>query len=554
MEKFNKIIDKKKVIIWDFDGTIVNLDIDWNNLKKDILDLCDAHNLDCKNETRLNNILTILSNCGLKKQAFQIIDHYESRAQYKVIENTLKIINSLNDKIHCIFSDNLRNTILRILKNIGISDSFKSIISKEDVVNYKPDSDGLKMILNRFDEINHSEVLYIGDSLKDEKVAAECNVDFIKISELLQEPEMRVPFLDLKSQYNQIKEDIQKEINWVLDNTSFILGQKVKDLEDNFALFCGKKYAIAVNSGTSALHLALLVKGIGKGDEVITVPNTFIATAEAISYTGANPVFVDIDETYNIDVLKIEEKINGRTRAIIPVHLFGQPANMDPIIEIAKKHNLIIIEDCCQAHGAKYNEVKVPISDIGCFSFYPGKNLGAYGEGGIIVTDDDEVVRKCMLLRAHGEYPKNTHSVVGHNYRMDGIQGAIVNTKLKYLDTWTEQRVRNAEIYNRLLKGVVDIPRKVDYAKHVYHLYVIRVKKREKLAEFLKSRGIDTGIHYPKPIHLQEAYKELGYGEGSYPVAEKFAKEILSLPIYPELTEKQICYVANTVKKFYENT
>lgn len=551
MERLNKIIEEKKILVWDFDGTIVSLSIEWDNLKKDLLDLCKEHNLVANKEVGLNNILLILIQNNLKQQAFQIIDFYERKAPYKPIKNTLNLITSLKDKTHCILSDNLKNTILKILNEIGISDTFNIIISKEDITQYKPNNQGLKIILNQLKNPNPSDLLYIGDSWKDEEVAADCNIKFINIKDLTSN--IKVPFLDLKSQYNKIKNEIQKEINWVLENSSFILGEKVKELEINFAKYCNKKYAIAVNSGTAALHLALLAKGIGKDDEVITVPNTFIATAEAISYTGAKPVFVDVDETHNIDASKIEDKITSKTKAIIPVHLFGQPANMEPIIEIAKKYNLDIIEDCCQAHGAEYNSKKVPVSDLGCFSFYPGKNLGAYGEGGMIVTDNEETAKKCLVLRTHGEYPKNIHKLIGFNYRMDGIQGAILNAKLKYLDEWTNKRIEIAELYDKLLKDIVNTPKKADYAKHVYHLYVIKVKERDKLAEFLKSKGIDTGIHYPKPIHLQEAYKELGLTPGTYPVAEQFAKEILSLPLYPELTTEQISYVVDEIKEFYEN-
>ena len=362
---------------------------------------------------------------------------------------------------------------------------------------------------------------------------------------------MRVPFLDLKAQYNSIKDELNPEINWVLENTSFILGEKVKNFEESFASYCNKKHCVAVNSGTSALHLTLLAYGIESGDEIITVPNTFIATVEAISYTGAKPILVDIDEsTQTIDVNLIEKAITEKTKAIIPVHLFGQPANLDPIIEIARKHNLIIIEDCAQAHGSEYRGKKVPVTETGCFSFYPGKNLGAYGEGGAVLTNNEEVAKKIIMLRDHGQKEKYHHQYLGYNSRMDGFQGAVLNVKLKHLNKWTEQRREKARLYNQLLLGIADTQKEADYAKHVYHLYVVRVKEREKLAEFLKSKEIDTGIHYPIPIHLQEAYSDLGYKQGDFPISEKITNEILSLPIYPELTEEQIKHVVNSIKEF----
>lgn len=366
----------------------------------------------------------------------------------------------------------------------------------------------------------------------------------------------KVPFLDLKKQYLSIKQEIDDAIKKTIENTAFILGPGVEEFENNFANFCGVKYAVGVNSGTEALHLALLSLGIGSGDEVITVPNTFIATAEAISHTGAKPIFVDIDkENYNMNSDLIKEKITVNTKAIMPVHLFGNPCDMDKINEIAKKHNLFVIEDACQAHGAEYKGRRVgSLSDIAAFSFYPGKNLGAYGEGGIIVTNNEELANKCKLLRAHGEYPKNIHSLVGFNYRMHGLQGAILNVKLKYLDDWNEARRKKAELYNSLLNelGNITIPKINESNKHVFHLYVIRTEKRDELREFLKSKGIDTGIHYLFPIHLQEAYKHLNLKEGDYPIAEKYAKEILSLPIFPELTEEQIGYIADSIKEFYK--
>ncbi len=363
---------------------------------------------------------------------------------------------------------------------------------------------------------------------------------------------MNVPFLDLKAQYNSIKAEIDGAIKEIVDSCAFVLGKSVEDFEKNFAKFCNTKYAVGVNSGTAALHLALLSLGIKQGDEVITTPNTFIATAEAISHCGAKPVFCDIDEdTYNIDPDLIEEKITENTKAIIPVHLYGNPCDMDKINAIAKKHNLFVVEDSCQAHEAEYKGKKTgSLSNIAAFSFYPGKNLGAYGEGGMVVTNNEELASKCRLYRAHGEYPKNTHQVIGYNYRMEGMQGAVLNVKLKYLTQWNEARRKKAEIYSRLLKDIVITPEIGEDNKSVFHLYVVRHKNRDELREFLQKRDIATGIHYLKPIHLQKAYSHLRYKEGDFPVAEKVMKEILSLPIYPELTNERIEYVCDAIKEF----
>lgn len=364
---------------------------------------------------------------------------------------------------------------------------------------------------------------------------------------------MKVPFVNLKAQHDSIKSEISQAIQTTLENSSFILGPLTEEFERNFASYCNSKYCVGVNSGTAALHLALLALGIKKGDEVITVPNTFFATAEAISHTGARPVFIDIEEeSYNMNPELIEEKITSKTKAIIPVHLYGNPCDMDKINIIAKKHNLKVIEDSCQSHGAEYKGKKVPISDTAVFSFYPAKNLGSLGEAGAIVTNNEEIANKCKLLRAHGENPKNIHTLVGYNYRMNGIQAAVLNVKLKYLESWNQERIEKAKFYSDLLKdsGKITIPKVSEYNKHVFHLYVIRHKERDKLREFLKQKDIDTGIHYEKPIHLQQAYFFLGYKPGSLPVAEKVMKEILSLPIYPTITSEQIIYVADSIKEF----
>lgn len=396
---------------------------------------------------------------------------------------------------------------------------------------------------------------------------------------------MNVPFLDLKAQYASIKEEIHAAIDQVLDATAFAGGPFVAQFEKDFASFCGCGQAIGVGSGTEALWLCLLAAGIGPGDEVITVPDSFIATAEAITFCGATPAFVDVDEkTYNLDPNKLEDylkkrskasgvrsqespkpnpmvgalkpeswnlKPGSRPKAVIPVHLFGQPADLDPIMEIAKKYGLLVIEDACQAHGAEYKGKKAgSIGAAGCFSFYPGKNLGAYGEAGAVVTNDPEMAGKIRMIRDHGQSKKYYHGLVGWNDRMDGIQGAVLNAKLKHLPAWNEARRRNARLYNQLLSGVegVILPKEADYAKHIYHIYAIRVPKRDRLMSALGEKGVNCGIHYPIPIHLQEAYRSMGWKKGDFPVAEKCANEFLSLPMYPELTAEQISYVTQQVK------
>ena len=363
---------------------------------------------------------------------------------------------------------------------------------------------------------------------------------------------MKVQFLDLKAQYQTIREDVQSALQQVLDNTAFAGGPFVAQFEKEFALFCKSEQAIGVGSGTDALWLALLGLGIGKGDEVITVPDTFIATAEAISYCGATPVFVDVEEkTYNMDPAMLEAAITPRTKAIIPVHLFGQTADMDPIMEIAKKHGLYVVEDACQAHGAEYKgRMAGSIGDAGCFSFYPGKNLGAYGEAGAVVTNNADLANKMRMIRDHGQSKKYYHGLVGWNARMDGFQGAILSVKLKYLARWNEARRKNGQLYNELLTGRdgIVVPLEAGYAKHVYHIYAIRTQNRDAMINALGEKGINTGIHYPVPIHLQEAYHFLGLKKGSFPVAEKCASEFVSLPMFPELSVEQITYVAQEIK------
>ena len=352
-----------------------------------------------------------------------------------------------------------------------------------------------------------------------------------------------IPFIDLKSQYLSIKEEIQPAISQVLGSTQFILGNEVAALEREFAHYCGADYGIAVNTGTSALHLALLAAGIGLGDEVITTPFTFVATVATIDYTGAKAVFVDIDPvSLTIDVTKIEAAITERTKAIVPVHLYGQPADMDPILEIARRYGLTVIEDAAQAHRAEYKGQRVgSIGDLGCFSFYPGKNLGAYGEGGMVVTNNTKYAHTIDMLRDWGQERKYHHVLKGYNYRMDGLQGAILRVKLRHLDDWTAARRAIAAQYDKLLaKADVITPTVMPYSHHVYHIYAVRSRSRDPLQQQLNDQGIQTGIHYPIPVHLQPAYADLGYKIGDFPHSELAAKEVLSLPMYAELTPEQI--------------
>ena len=366
-----------------------------------------------------------------------------------------------------------------------------------------------------------------------------------------------IPFVDLKAQYDSIKDEIDNTIQNVINNTSFIMGEELKKFEEEFAWFCDVKYAIGVANGSDALILALRACGIGKGDEVITVPHTFISTAEAISNVGGKVVFVDIEpKTYTIDVSEIEEKINKKTKAIIPVHLYGQPADMDPIMELARKYNLKVIEDAAQAHGAEYKGEKVgSIGDVGCFSFYPGKNLGAYGDAGMVITNNERIAEKIKLLRNHGRISKKyEHDIEGYSSRLDNLQAAILRVKLRHLNKWNDMRRKNAKRYNKLLSEMDDIivPYEADYSKHVYHLYVIRAEGRDKLRGELKSKGIATGIHYPIPLHLQPAYIYLGHKRGDFPVTEKASQEILSLPMFAELSEDQIVEIVKLIRNYYK--
>lgn len=364
-----------------------------------------------------------------------------------------------------------------------------------------------------------------------------------------------IPFLDLKTQYLSIKEEIDAAIFKVLESSQFILGEEVRALEEEFAHYCYANYAVAVNTGTSALHLALLACGIGPGDEVITVPFTFVATVAAICYTGAKPVFVDIDPvSYTIDVNKIERAITNKTKAILPVHLYGQPADMKPIMALAQRYGLRVIEDAAQAHGAEYKGQRAgSMGDLACFSFYPGKNLGAYGEGGMVVTNNLQHAKTIRMLRDWGQESRYRHVLKGYNYRMDGFQGAILRVKLRYLDNWTKARRANGHLYNELLADAgIATPKEMSYSYHVYHIYTLRSLQRDLLQQMLWERKIQTGIHYPVPVHLQPAYADLGYKQGDFPNSELAAREVLSLPMYPELTTEMVTYVAQTIKNIHQ--
>ena len=367
------------------------------------------------------------------------------------------------------------------------------------------------------------------------------------------EKRSQIPFVDLAAQYTILADEINAAMANVLRSTSFILGQDVDLFEQEFAAFCEAEYAIGVDSGTSALELLLRAYDIGAGDEVITVANTFIATTLAISYTGATPVLVDIDpKTYNIDVSQIEDTITPRTKAIMPVHLYGQPADMDSILAIAGRHDLLVIEDACQAHGARYRDRRAgSLGHAAAFSFYPGKNLGAYGDGGIVVTNDEHVADTVRMLRNYGQREKYHHLIRGFNRRLDTLQAAILRVKLRYLEEANAARRQHAKLYSELLADLpVAIPVEADFAESVYHLYVIRTENRADLASHLRDKGIASGTHYPVPIHLHPAYQDLGYGEGDIPISECYAEQMLSLPMYPELTEDMIEYTVDAIRDF----
>lgn len=363
-----------------------------------------------------------------------------------------------------------------------------------------------------------------------------------------------VPLVDLKAQYHSIKSEIDAAVSRVLESSQFVLGDEVAEFEKEFAAYSGAGEGIAVNSGTSALHLALLAAGVGPGDEVITVPFTFVATVAAIHYAGATPVFVDVEpRSFTMDMAQIEAAITPKTKALLPVHLYGQPADMDPILDIARRHKLVVIEDAAQAHGAEYKGRRVGgIGDFGCFSFYPGKNLGAYGEGGLVTTNNTEYGNTIRMLRDWGQDRKYHHVRKGFNYRMEGIQGAILRVKLAHLEAWTDARRAHAAAYRDQLKeAAVRLPDEMPYARHVYHVFTVRTSEREQLQKSLTGEGIQTGIHYPIPVHLQPAYADPRYGKGSFPVAERAAAEVLSLPMYPEMTSDQVRQVARSLRSSY---
>ncbi len=380
---------------------------------------------------------------------------------------------------------------------------------------------------------------------------------------------MKVPFADLGLQHEEIKKEMNLEMSRVIKRGDFILGEEVSAFEKEFAKFCGVKYAVGVSSGTAALFLSVLCLDIGPQDEVLVPDFTYIATALAVSYTGAKPVFVDIEEdTYNIDVTKIRKAVTKHTKAIIPVHLYGQAANMREILKIAKDYNLKIIEDAAQAHGAVYiSPQSLPcrqagtahspqkagaIGDIGCFSFYPTKNLGALGDGGMIVTNNEGLYKKLLMLRDYGRASKYEHAIIGYNSRLDTLQAAILRIKLRKLNLWNKMRQKAAVFYNECFRDeqAVITPYTAAFARHMYHVYSIRVKNRDALFQELKKKDIGVLIHYPIPVHLQQAYKNLGYQKGDFPVSEKIAGEIMSLPMYPHIKEAQMKYIANTIKGF----
>ncbi len=366
---------------------------------------------------------------------------------------------------------------------------------------------------------------------------------------------MKIPFVDLRAQYLSIKPEIDRAIQNVIDETAFIGGEIVQAFEDKYADLYGVKHCISTANGTDSLYIIMKMLGIGDGDEVITVANSWISSSETITQTGAKPVFIDIDpEYFSIDENLIESKITSRTKAIIPVHLYGQMCEMNKIMELASKYNLYVIEDCAQSHFAEYNSKKAGLFGIaGSFSFFPGKNLGAYGDAGCIITDDDELALKFRMFARHGALVKHRHEMEGINSRLDGIQAAILSVKLNYILSWTQQRINNAELYYKYLSDIDEIvtPKIRENTKHTFHLFVIRAKQRDRLANYLNSKGISTSIHYPTALPNLPAYKYLNTSKEDFRIATQYQDEILSLPIYPELTEQEISFIANTIKDFY---
>jgi dTDP-4-amino-4,6-dideoxygalactose transaminase len=364
---------------------------------------------------------------------------------------------------------------------------------------------------------------------------------------------MNIPLVDLKANYRSIKDDIDRAMQAVIDESSFILGPFLATFEQNFATFCNVKYAIGCSSGTSALHLALLAAGLKPGDEVITVPNTFIATTETISCVSGKIQFVDVNEqTQLIDIEQLSRAISPRTKAIIVVPLYGQMPDMEHIREIADKNDLCLIEDAAQAHAAEWNGHQPGYyGDVATFSFFPAKNLGCFGDGGCVVTNDGSIAEKVRILVDHGRKSKYIHSIEGYNYRLDALQAAILNAKLPHLPRWTDLRRAHASFYNETLSASVEKPVEGENAKHVYYMYVIRTTERDELMQYLKAKGIQCGVHYPVPLHVQPAYAHLGLTRGNFPIAEKLAEEILSIPVYPELTDEQLIYIVDSVNQFF---
>lgn len=360
-----------------------------------------------------------------------------------------------------------------------------------------------------------------------------------------------IPYLDLKGQYQAIQSEIQEAVNRVLESGHYVLGPEVQAFEDAFAAYCKARFCVAVNTGTSALHLALLAAGVGPSDEVITTPLTFVATTAAILYTGAKPVFVDIDpRTLNLDADQVVSAVTSKTKALLPVHLHGKPANMAPLLKLSKEKNIPLIEDAAQAHGAEAMDKRVGgLGLAGCFSFYPGKNLGAYGEGGAVTTNDEALAKKVRVLRDWGAEKRYHHDLAGFNFRMEALQGAILGVKLKHLEGWTKARRAHAKRYDEKLKGLpLGIPQTPAGVRHVYHVYPVLTDKRDRLQEYLTAKGVQTNIHYPIPVHLQKAYAGLGHKPGDFPLAEKACAQLLSLPLFPEMTEAQVDEVAEVVR------
>lgn len=364
---------------------------------------------------------------------------------------------------------------------------------------------------------------------------------------------MKIQFVDLKKQNKIHRKEFMRAIEDIVDSAEFIGGSKLEKFEQEFAKFCGKEYAIGLNSGTDALKIALLAYGVGPGDEVITAANSYFSTAMVIADIGAVPVLVDVrEDTQTIDTNFVKRVITKKTKAIIPIHLFGQACDIDPILALVKKHKLIVIEDACQAHGALYKGKTVPVGETGAFSFYPGKNLGCFGDGGAIVTDSRSIYEKCLYLRNDGSVEKYSHKMIGMKSRLDSLQAAVLSAKLPYLNEWNKKRREAAELYGKHLEGIpgISLPKSTDYSDDVYHLYVISCDKRDDLKKYLDVNGVQTVIHYPIPIHLQKGFKSYGYKKGDFPVTEKKARIILSLPMFPEITEEEIKYIASKISSF----